>query len=70
MAEIYPTQPIDPRTGRPLGDHGTAIDAINWALDTEVTVNGECDSFLRSWREGGAFEEFPEFYAWLKKEGR
>lgn len=59
---------IDPRTGRPLGDHGTAVDAINFAVD-EVPF-GECpepDTFLRAWREGD-LEEWPEFYEWLAKE--
>lgn len=54
---------IDRRTGRPLGDHGTCLQAINYALDVEGS--GEAVEFLRAWREGD-LEEWPEFYAWLK----
>ena len=53
----------DLRTGRPVGDHGTANDAIDFALDFAV-----CDQpveFLKDWREGAAYEEWPEFYTWL-----
>ncbi|MEQ1950962.1 hypothetical protein ABMA59_06045 [Mesorhizobium sp. CN2-181] len=55
---------IDPRTGRPIGDHGTAIQAINYALDVE---RDDREAFLRCWREGD-LEEWPEFYAWLAKQ--
>lgn len=56
---------VDPRTGRAPGDHGTAAQAIDFALDWRV-----CDmpfEFLTAWRDGGAFEEWPEFYSWLKQ---
>lgn len=57
-----PPIPIDASTGRPNGDHGTAMDAINFALDTS---NGlEADDFLRAWREGD-LAEYPDFYEWL-----
>jgi hypothetical protein len=52
---------IDPRTGRPIGDHGTASQAIAFALN----VGSEAEDFLRAWRDG-SLEEFPEFYEWLK----
>lgn len=55
---------IDTRTGRPWGDHGTANDAVEYALD-EVDIVEEGD-FLRAWREGD-LEEWPEFYTWLAK---
>lgn len=56
-------EPIDPRTGRPLGDHGTAIQAIEFA-----TINAcfEAYEFLKCWMEGD-LDYFPEFYEWLKK---
>lgn len=53
---------FDPRTGRPMGDHGTALDAINFALDTSQGL--ECEDFLRAWREGD-LEEWPDFYEWF-----
>lgn len=62
------TQPIDPRTNRPLGDHGTANDAIEFAMDVLPNLTNGCpeaDTFLRAWREGDAFDEWPEFYEWL-----
>lgn len=52
----------DPRTGRPWGDHGTAMQAINFAFD-QLSV--ERDTFLKSWREGD-LDEWPEFYEWLR----
>lgn len=56
----------DPNTGREFGDHGTANQAIEWLLDhssdTEL-ANGH--EFLRAWREGWAWEAWPEFYEWL-----
>lgn len=59
--------PIDPETNRPIGDHGTAADAIDFALDHE---GGDCDTFLRRWREGDAASEWPDFYEWLAKRER
>lgn len=56
---------IDSRTGRPPGDHGEAHFAIDFALDN-VQDHFEREEFLKSWREGGAFEDWPEFYPWLK----
>jgi hypothetical protein len=55
---------IDPNTGRPYGDHGTANDAIEYALDVLDFIDGPME-FLNDWREGAAFEEWPEFYRWL-----
>ena len=56
---------LDPRTGRPWGDHGTANDAIEFALD----VDDDCETFLREWRTG-SLDEWPEYYQWLKEKGR
>jgi len=55
---------IDKRTGRPFGDHGTANQAIAFAIDG---MNGWCSEpevFLKAWREGD-LTEWPEFYIWL-----
>jgi hypothetical protein len=54
---------IDPRTNRPLGDHGTAVQALEYALH-KLGPYDEIDTFLRCWREGD-LDEWPEFYAWL-----
>lgn len=54
---------IDPRTGFPLGEHGTAQQAIDWLLD--VNRDGQEREFLSVWRDGGAWQEWPEFYEWL-----
>jgi hypothetical protein len=55
---------MDPRTGRPNGDHGTANDAIDFALDTSSGL--EAEDFLRAWRDG-SLEEWPDYYVWLRK---
>lgn len=52
---------IDKRTGRQVGDHGTCLQAINYALDHE---RDDQVAFLRCWREGD-LGEWPEFYVWL-----
>ena len=57
-------KPLDPKTGRPLGDHGTALQAINYGLG-RIGDPYELDTFLRHWREGD-LSEWPEFYTWLK----
>lgn len=61
-------------TGRPLGDHGTANDALEFALDDPCgAIGGDAynlKGFLEDWREGAAYEEWPEFYEWLKEQGR
>lgn len=54
---------IDMRTGRPYGDHGSANDALDFALDWGLC--SEPDTFLRAWRDGSAVDEWPEFYSWL-----
>ena len=56
---------IDPRTNRPFGDHGTAMQAINYALDVEMEHECDCSGFLRAWREGD-LGAWPDFYVWLK----
>lgn len=57
------TDKLDPRTGRPFGDHGTASDAISFLLDVQQAP-GEETTFLRCWREGN-LDEWPEYYEWL-----
>lgn len=57
------SSPLDPRTGRAIGDHGTALQAIDFA--TEYYLCPEPDAFLKSWKEG-SLDEWPEFYEWLK----
>lgn len=61
---------IDPRTKRPLGDHGPAHLAIEYALMAEKHDHDGYNqlAFLEAWREGNAFEEWPEFYDWLRKQ--
>jgi len=49
---------------RTPGDHGSALDAIDYALDHEP--DGDAATFLRRWREGD-LSEWPEFYEWLAK---
>lgn len=57
---------IDPRTGRPLGDNGTAQQAIDFTLSYEhPDMLGQEREFLLAWRDGTAVEEWPEFYKWL-----
>jgi hypothetical protein len=59
---------IDERTGRPIGDHGSAIDAIDFALHGIVPVPdgpGALD-FLRDWRSGDAADEWPGYFTWLE----
>lgn len=56
--------PIDPRTGREVGDHGTALQAIEWALDCLDDHDGYVVPFLKAWREGN-LDEWPEYYTWL-----
>lgn len=57
---------IDPRTGRPLGDHGTALQAMQFATESYSAMSQERE-FLKGWMEGN-LDEWPEFYEWLKKE--
>lgn len=59
---------IDPRTGRTPGDHGTANQALEFALDHSDGDLGNMEAFLRAWREGDAAEEWPEFYDWLRSQ--
>lgn len=52
-----------------LNTHGTAVQAIEYALDhAEAYYNG-CFNFLKAWREGD-LDEWPEFYAWLAEQGK
>jgi hypothetical protein len=55
----------DPRTGREVGDHGTANDAIEFILTAGYDCGpGEEVEFLRAWQQGD-LGEWPEFYRWL-----
>lgn len=68
MPRIYPDgTPLDPRTGRPFGDHGTAQAAIDYVLSNDIGIFGlEAEAFLRSWNEGN-LTEWPDYYEWLAK---
>lgn len=55
---------LDPKSGRPWGDHGEAVQAIRWALDHNPEGDCMAADFLRDW-ESGDLEQWPEFYAWL-----
>lgn len=55
--------PLDPATGRPFGDHGTADDAVAFVLDNPGG-DIEADSFLRYW-DIGDLRAWPEYYSWL-----
>lgn len=57
-----PWEHYDPHTGRPFGDHGTSAQALAWAFDHDE----EPEAFLLAWRDGSAWEEWPEFYEWLE----
>jgi hypothetical protein len=59
----------DPTTGRPNGDHGSAVDAIDYALDVHEADPANQVEFLRAWREGDAAEEWPDFYDFLRERG-
>ena len=58
---------IDPRTGRPYGDHGTANQVIEYILQPRVDLGCPAEDFLKCWREGD-LEEWPEYYEWLNKQ--
>ena len=51
-------------TERALGDHGTAQQAINFALD-EVGWSIDAITFLDDWRIGD-LSEWSDFYEWLE----
>lgn len=73
QAEAELAKSCDPRTGRPFGDHGTAYDALEYALKQRDKGEDAHDilAFLTVWREGAASDEWPEFYPWLaEKEKR
>lgn len=59
---------IDSRTGRPVGDHGSGTDAIEFALE-RIEDHYDRQDFLTAWLHGDLFE-YPDFYEWLRKEGR
>ena len=68
MALIYPPQPIDPTTGRPIGNHGEAIDALTFALE-HIEDDLDAMDFLRGWMEGDISSSY-NFYPWLKQQER
>lgn len=55
---------LDPRTGRPYVDHGTALQAMQFAIDCR-DICGEEKEFISAWLEGN-LEDFPEFYDYLR----
>lgn len=57
---------IDPRTGRKVGDHGTPLQAIEFASYSYSTMSQERE-FLKGWLEGN-LDDWPEFYEWLESE--
>lgn len=62
---------VDPRTGRPFGDHGTSQDAIDFSLCSfDPDMMGQEREFLEAWRDGAAFEEWPLYYDWLMENDR
>ena len=62
---------IDPETGRPVGDHGTGEQAIDFILHhSEDHDLYKMEAFRKAWQEGAAHEEWPEFYAWLSRQSR
>lgn len=61
--------PLSPTTGRPIGDYGSAGDAIAFALDVLDTGPGGAVDFLRDWR-AGYLKGWPEFFGWLDWKGR
>lgn len=56
---------LDPRTGRPFGDHGTHADALDYINSAIDCAPGEETEFLKAWSDGD-LEEWPEYYEWLK----
>lgn len=59
-----PTRANPATFSRPPWDHGTAEQAIEWALDHNLLGDLEAGAFLRHWREGW-LDEWPEYQAWL-----
>lgn len=57
-------EPINPRTGRAIGDHGTALQAIQYATESYDAMSQERE-FLKAWLEGD-LDEWPKYYDWLK----
>lgn len=55
---------MDPRYGRPFGEHGTADQAVTFLLDHSGLFLAEAQDFLDAWRHGD-LEVWPEFNTWL-----
>lgn len=60
-------QLLDERTGRPHGDHGTHLQALEYMLERMEEDPANQVAFIRAWRKGD-LEEWPEFYEWLEDE--
>lgn len=45
--------------------HGTALDAVDWAVDFNDDDPADAHTFLHCWREGD-LSEWPEYYEWLR----
>lgn len=58
--------PIDPRTGRPIGDHGTYLQAMQFATES-YSAMGQEREFIKGWMEG-SLDDWPDYYAWLRKD--
>jgi len=65
MDPLWERGDYDPATGREWCDHGTHEQALNWITDNGDGDPANTEEFLRAWREGRAWEEWPEFYRWL-----
>lgn len=67
---FFPRRPrLDPATGRPFGDHGTAAAALEFAFE-RIDDPAEQVEFLQDWYKGDAAEYWPMFYEWLRERGR
>lgn len=62
-------QAMDARRRERPGDHGEAMDAIDWTLDHCPDGGVEAYTFLKCWREGN-LDEWPDYYFWLREAGR
>jgi hypothetical protein len=59
---------IDERTGRRIGDHGTAKQALDFALDVMADDPHLQLDFLEAWRKGDGVEGCADYYAWLAEQ--
>ena len=68
--EIVRRLAFDVRTGRPFGDHGTALNAVEFIVERREHTPGEEAAFLAAWLEGRTLDEWPDYYAWLRNRER